>query len=119
MPDFFSNKYQLTIRHLTFHRREAHRKGVRHGQGRGHDKDAKAEANLSLSPLSSQRGAGERRAARTRGRLRQGRGGRGKPFVVSSFIAERSRGKEGGTDKGAVTARMRRRRQMGIPARQP
>ena len=64
---FFSNKYQLTIRHLTFHRREAHRKGVRHGQGRGHGKDAKAEANLSLSPLSSQRGAEERRVARTRG----------------------------------------------------
>ena len=100
MPDFFSNKYQLTIRHLTFHRREAHRKEVRHGQGRGHGKDAKAEANLSLSPLSSQRGAEERRAARSRGRLRQGRGGRGKPFVVSSSIAERSRGKEGGTDKG-------------------
>ena len=51
---------------------------MRNGQGRGHGKDAKAEANLSLSPLSSQRGAEERRVARARGGSRQGRGGGGK-----------------------------------------
>ena len=79
---------------------------MRHGQGRGHGKNEKAEANLSLSPLSSQRGAEERRVARTRGGgSRQGRGGGGKWGALDAVNGIAEGGDEGNSSGKIVLHR--------------